>query len=121
MKGKPMSKVYIIQNSYMRDSESGSLRPRFNLGPVKEFGEPVEILDGRLSPMATAPAMNALRHALRNYSDEDYLLAIGAPSFLIAAGMIAGNFNNGRVHMLHWEKALQRYYPLTFDINAKGA
>lgn len=112
-----MSKVYIIQNSYVRDAAGGPLRPKYDLRGVNAFGQPVEILHGQLSPLATAPAMSELRYALRGYSDDDYLLAIGAGAFLIAAGAIAAQNNNGRVHVLYWNGDAQKYFPLTFDAN----
>jgi len=112
-----MNKVYIIQNSYVRDGTGSTLRPKFDLRGVNAFGQPVEILHGQLSPLATAPAMAELRNALRNYSDDDYLLAIGAGAFLIAAGAIAAQRNNGRVHVLYWNGDAQKYFPLTFDVN----
>lgn len=110
-------KVFIIQNSYTRDTLGGPLRPKFDLRGVNAFGQPVEILHGQMSPLATAPAMAELRHALRNYSDDDYLLAIGAGAFLIAAGAIAASHNNGRVHVLYWNGDAQKYFPLTFDVS----
>lgn len=110
-------KVFIIQNSYTRDIQGGPLRPKYDLRGVNAFGHPVEILHGQMSPLATAPAMAELRHALRNYSDDDYLLAIGAGAFLIAAGAIAASHNNGRVHVLYWNGDAQKYFPLTFDVN----
>lgn len=109
--------VFIIQNSYSRDAAGGPLRPKYDLRGVNVFGHPVEILHGQLSPLATAPAMAELRHALRNYSDSDYLLAIGAGAFLIAAGAIAASHNNGRVHVLYWNSDSQKYFPITFDVN----
>jgi hypothetical protein len=112
-----MSKVYIVQNTYVRDGTGGTLRPKYDLRGVNAFGQPVEILHGLLSPLATAPAMAELRHALRGYSDDDYLLAIGAGAFLIAAGAIAAQHNNGRVHVLYWNGDAQKYFPLTFDVN----
>lgn len=112
-----MSKIYLVQNSYTRDLTTMLLRPRFDLSAVAAFGEIVEVLDGRIGPMATAPAMAEMRHALRNYSDDDFILALGAPAFLVAAGAVAASHNNGRVHVLHWDKAQQKYYPLTFDVN----
>ena len=64
--------------------------------------------------------MAELRH-VRNYSDDDYLLAIGAGAFLIAAGAIAASHNNGRVHVLYWNSDSARYFPLTFDANRSAA
>lgn len=112
-----MSTVYIIQNTYLRDHANAPLRPKYDLRGVNQFGRPVEVLHGQISPLATAPAMAELRHALRNYSDDDYLLAIGAGAFLIAAGAIAAQNNNGRVHVLYWNGDAQKYFPITFDVN----
>lgn len=116
-----MSTVYLVQNSYTRDLDTMLLRPRFDLSPAAPFGEIVEVLDGRIGPMATAPAMAEMRHVLRNYCDDDFILALGAPAFLVAAGAVAANNNNGRVHVLHWNKLQQKYYPLTFDVNHNQA
>ena len=112
-------KVYIIQNTYTRDTQEGTLRPKYDLRGVNPYGRPVEVLHGQISPLATAPAMAELRHALRNYSDDDYLLALGAGAFLIAAGAVAASFNNGRVHVLHWNGDARRYFPITFDVHSQ--
>lgn len=116
-----MSTVYLVQNSFMRDARTLKLRPRFDLSAAMQYGEVVEVLDGRMGPMATAPAMAEMRYALRNYGDDDYVLALGAPAFLVAVGAIAASHNNGRVHVLHWEKTLQKYFPITFDVNHNQA
>ena len=129
-----MGKVFIIQQHYQREcivhgSErcvpkrcpqekfTGKLRPKYDLRDINQYGQPIEVLHWQVSPLATAPAMAELRNALRNYSDDDYLLAIGAGAFLIAAGAIAAQHNNGRVHVLYWNGDAQKYFPLTFDVN----
>ena len=109
-----MSKVFLVQNRYVRDHDTGLVRPYYNMSRMGEWGEIVELLDWRLSPMASGPANQMLRAGLRDFSDNDYLIGIGAPAFIIAAGAIAASFNNGRVSVLHWDKTSGQYYPVKF-------
>lgn len=110
-----MGKVFVVQNRYNRDA-SGKLVPFYDLSNATEFGELVEVLDGRLSPLANGPAMSELRMVLRNFSDDDHLLTIGAPAFLMAAAMVAAHFNNGRVKVLHWDKSQGKYISVSFNL-----
>jgi hypothetical protein len=69
--------------------------------------------------LATAPTVSQLRSKLRDlrdYSDEDFLLAMGDPIAIGLAVAIAANNNGGRVKMLKWDRRELRYYAIEANI-----
>jgi hypothetical protein len=57
---------------------------------------------------------------LRDFCDEDFLLAMGDPVAIAIASMVAGEVNNGKVNMLKWDRENQCYYNVPIDIFMKG-
>ncbi len=97
--------VYVVQDS-----------PKFNLLPAAEYGNLQVLLPSGQVMMATAPTIGALRRQLREFSDDDYLLAIGDPIAIGLATAIAAGFNSGKVKMLKWDRQEHRYYALEADL-----
>jgi hypothetical protein len=97
--------VYVVQNS-----------PKFNLLPAAEYGELQVLLPSGQVMMATAPTISLLRRALREFSNDDYLLAIGDPIAIGLATAIAAGFNGGKIRMLKWDRQEHRYYALEADL-----
>jgi hypothetical protein len=48
--------------------------------------------------------------------DEDYLLMVGDPAAIAAAGAVACMMNNGRMKLLKWDRQEMRYYVVEFDL-----
>jgi hypothetical protein len=103
--------VYVVQDS-----------PKFNLLPAAEFGDLQTLLPPGQVMMATAPTIRILRDKLRNFSDSDYLLAIGDPIAIGISVAIAAGFNRGVIKMLKWDRQEHRYYAIEADFTgAKNA
>jgi hypothetical protein len=97
--------VYVVQDS-----------PKFNLLPAAEYGNLQVLLPSGQVMMATAPTISMLRRALRDFSNDDYLLAIGDPIAIGLATAIAAGFNGGKIRMLKWDRQEHRYYALEADL-----
>jgi hypothetical protein len=52
---------------------------------------------------------------LKDFSDDDYLLAAGDPSAIAVAGAVAAEANRGRFKLLKWDKSNKGY--IRVDIN----
>lgn len=95
-----MAKVYQTQAS-----------TRIDVRPAMEYGQIEVLVQQQAEPaLAPVPLVQSLRHALRNFSDEDYLLPTGSPAAIACAAMVASRYNQGRVKMLLWDRELKRYY-----------
>lgn len=97
--------VYVVQDS-----------PKFNLLPAAEYGELQTLLPPGQVMLATAPTIRVLRDKLRNFSDDDFLLAIGDPIAIGLSVALAAGFNGGKIKMLKWDRQEHRYYALEADL-----
>ena len=91
---------------------------RKNLLPALDFGNIEYILDSRDQITFDAvPWVRRIATALRGYTEEDYILAIGDPAAIGIACAVAAQRTGGRFKMLKWDRQEQRYYPIAVDIS----
>jgi hypothetical protein len=94
----------------MRNHHTGEFEDKYNFQKASIYGNVKIILTSdRTSPLVPSPAIFQLQQALKNFSDEDYLLPVGNPAFVAAAGAIAAKNNGGRFKMLIWDKRAASY------------
>ena len=113
-----MNKVYITNEPYRM--ENGVQKSSFNLTPAAEYGDLEVLIPAGQSLLSTVPTVRTLRDKLRNFCDDDYLLPVGDPSIMVAAGAIAAEFNNGRVKLLRWDRITHRYVAVQIDTSGKS-
>jgi len=105
-----MAKVYIVQEN-----------PNVNVLGAGRFGELIPMLPpGRQITLSASPVIRLLSNKLREFSDDDFLLAMGDPVAIGIASMVAADVNNGKVNMLKWDRENQCYYNVKIILNQKG-
>ena len=88
-----------------------------NILSAIDFGDIEVVLPARENMMySPAPTVARIKHALRNFTDEDYLLLIGDPAAIGVAVHIALNNNRQKAKLLKWDKREYRYYPVEVEI-----
>ena len=87
-----------------------------DLSPATRWGELEFLMPSGPVALNPQPMIMELRHKLRNYTDEDLLLAVGDPAVIGAAVAVAADMNQGRVRVLRWDK---RAGPLREEWNAR--
>ena len=60
--------------------------------------------------------ISTLQESLKDFSDDDYLLAIGNPTAMVMAGIIASQ-NNKNLKMLYWDSKVKDYISVEFTMN----
>ena len=113
-----MAKVYITQEKGRKID--GQWVREFDLTPALKFGDIEVLLPPSQSFFATVPVVRVLKEKLKNFSDDDYLLPIGDPSIMIAAGMVASHINHGKVKILKWDRIMGDYIAVQFDLSGKA-
>lgn len=103
-----MNKVFIPQEPMRRDRD-GELRSMMNFAAASKYGETVVCLPPGKVALSTQPTVHRLQECLRNFSDEDYLIAVGDPSVIAIASAIAAANNRGRFNLLKWDKETRVY------------
>ncbi len=98
--------VYVCQQPFRFIDLSDALR----YGRLQYLLPPGDITAG------IAPIVRQLKNDLVNYSDKDYILAMGAPAAIAMVGAIASKVNHGNIKVLTWDKKENRYYAIDVSI-----
>lgn len=111
-----MAKVYIVQEPLKRDRVTKELRPMMDFTPALVYGE-LEVLIQSSRPILTpAPLIHELKRKLKDFSDDDFLLAVGDTGLIAIASMVASKINHGRVNLLKWDRETRSYLKLAYEI-----
>jgi|TARA_R100001163_G_C5047524_1_gene184691 hypothetical protein len=87
-----------------------------NLLPAAEFGEVQFLLPATSNIMfAPAPTVNRLRYALKDFTEDDYLLLIGDPLAIGVATAVA-NQHARKIKFLKWDNRQYKYYPVEVEL-----
>lgn len=104
-----MPKVYAPQVPSKYDQATRLWVPSINLEPAKAFGELVVMLPPNANRLHINPLVVALREQMRDFSAEDYLVAVGDPSLIAAAACIAAKKTAGLLRILKWDRQSSSY------------
>ena len=88
-----------------------------NVRSAEKFGDLKVVLpDNRQIVLSSGPLTFKLKHALKDFNDNDYLLLMGDPAIIALAGAVASDVNGGRFKVLKWDRDEKRYYDIEIDL-----
>lgn len=97
------SRVFIVQDQYMRHPENNSLVSKFDFSQAAPYGELVFLLDPNTNPFRPNEGVIAtLTDHLHDFNSRDFLLLTGNPVLIGWATALAARANNGSVRFLQW-------------------
>lgn len=96
----------------------GKRVPLFNLRPAMRYGDIKVLLKHKNLGLTYQPIVEDLKKALRQFSDDDYILSTGDPAAIGVAVAIAAMYNSGRVKILVWDKRFHEYNEAAVDLQA---
>lgn len=102
-------KVYAPQVPSRHDTASGLWIPTMNLEPAKKHGELVVLLPANANRLHIAALVTSMRDQLSGFRKEDALIAVGDPTLIAAAALIAARKTGGAVRMLKWDRMCGDY------------
>ena len=106
--GKPT--VFLVQEN-----------PYISVLSAADYGEIVVLFEsGQQIMFSPQPAIRKLKRKLKDFNDDDYLLMMGDPAAMGIACCVAAEMNRGKFNILKWDKKVQRYYPVSVNLNEKG-
>lgn len=109
------SKVYVPQIPTRYDAAHDMRIPVVDLSPATVFGEIVPMLPPKIGVAIMAPVVTALKEQLANFTDDDYLLALGDPGFIAAAAAILSR-KRDRFRMLRWSRNDRAYSVVEIEL-----
>lgn len=88
---------------------------RLDLTDAARFGPLKICVEG---PIISLPfAIETLRSKITTFGPKDFLLAIGSPVLIMAAGLLAEDLSTtGVVNVLQWQPEDRKYVPINFQI-----
>ncbi len=96
----------------------GDYRPVFDVTPARVYGELKILITSNSIGVAVQPLISILRKNLKDFNDDDYILAVGDPVAIGIVTAIATEVNLGRVRMLRWDRQTKGY--IEMRINTRG-
>jgi hypothetical protein len=111
------SRVFIIQDQFVRDQETNAPVSKFNFTTAKEYGELHFLLQPTANPFSPNEGVVAeLTDKLHDFSNSDYLVLTGNPILIGWATAIAAKVNKGKVKFLQWNGRRGLYLEIRGDI-----
>lgn len=111
-----MPKVYAPQVPSKYDPATKLWVPSINLDPAKAFGELVVMLPPNANRLHISPLVVALKEQMKDYSPEDYIIAVGDPSLIAVAACIAVRKTGGHLKILKWDRQSSNYIAVESDL-----
>jgi hypothetical protein len=106
-----MSKVFIPQIVEKYSESNNRMSTLFDFSDAERFGTLTAILEPSDNPLFLALLTPKIREALKGFTDEDFLVAVGDPAIIaICAGLILRNHK--KIKMLKWDRRLKMYISL---------
>jgi|TARA_B100000902_G_scaffold395225_1_gene453335 hypothetical protein len=111
------NKVYVIQE--VAGSQAGN--PKINIVGALEYGD-LNFLLPEFSQMifSPGPLIRKLRHGLKHFKENDYLLLTGDPALIGVACSLVSDITNGKYKILKWDKQERKYYPIEINLYERG-
>jgi len=117
MKENTLPIVYVVQE--IAGTKEG--KPKINIMGAREYGD-FKFLLPELSQIifSPGPLIYKLRQALKNFTEDDYLLLTGDPAIIGVACSLASEMTNGKYKLLKWDRQERKYYPIEINLHEKG-
>ena len=117
MKENNLPIVHVIQE--IPGTKEG--KPKINIIGAQKYGD-FKFLLPELSQIifSPGPLIYKLRQALKDFTEDDYLLLTGYPAIIGVACSIASDITNGKYNLLKWDRQERKYYPIKINLYEKG-
>lgn len=111
-----MPRIFVPHVPSRFDTTAKAWVPQVDLSRAERFGDIVVLLRPDAYRMAVAQLIPGMKEKMQGFSNQDYLVALGDPSIIAAAAMIAASMNGGRVRMLKWDRNMGDYNELEIHV-----
>ena len=92
-----------------------------NIRSAEKFGDLKVVLpDNKQIVLSSGPLTFKLKHALKDFNDNDYLLLMGDPAIIALAGAVASDVNGGKFKVLKWDRDEKKYYDIEIDLRGRN-
>lgn len=101
------SKVFVVQD-----------RPQLDMSSAERYGDMIKIFPAQDQLYDPDAAVKKIMKWMPNFTERDYILAVGHPVAISAVTAAAARLNGGRFKMLVWHPDNREYYSVQWDLGA---
>ena len=92
-----------------------------NIRSAEKFGDLKVVLpDNKQIVLSSGPLTFKLKHTLKDFNDDDYLLLMGDPAIIAVAGAVVSDVNGGKFKVLKWDRDEKKYYDIEIDLKGRN-
>ena len=92
-----------------------------NIRSAEKFGDLKVVLpDNKQIVLSSGPLTFKLKHALKDFNNNDYLLLMGDPAIIAVAGAVVSDVNGGKFKVLKWDRDEKKYYDIEIDLKGRN-
>lgn len=111
-------RVFVVQQPAFYCRETRKFVAKYDLTPATAHGQLVFVLGpGNIYKDRMDQATRQMSAVLANYSEADFILAVGDPVAIAAAVLIAGAHTGGRIKLLKWDRISSAYEAFPINIH----
>lgn len=110
-----MAHVFAPMQPAKHDALTGLWIPTINLEQSRKFGELVVLLPPGANRLHTGPLVAALIEGMKDFSKDDFLIAVGDPTLIAACACIAHQ-KCGMLRILKWDRMSSDYISVEVKI-----
>jgi hypothetical protein len=111
-----MGKVFVPQEPSRYDRNTKLWMPTVNISAAEKYGEIVVMLPPSVNRMHTAPLVSVIRDRMRDFTPDDWVVALGDPSMIAVACCIAQRHTGGLLRMLKWDRVSRDYIAVEINL-----
>ena len=91
------------------DGGSKVYEPAMDFTPAAKYGDLQVLIEHNKPVLLTAPIIRILKRKLRDFCDNDFIIATGDPSLMMITAGVAAEMNQGRFTLLKWDRRASAY------------
>lgn len=103
-----------VCNSCQHEYAEGVLKTS-DLSAASVYGDLEVLIKSNNIGISLQPLVNSLKSALKDFSDDDYILTVGDPVAIGLVSVIAARANRGRVTFLRWDRQTRAYIKIKVE------
>lgn len=109
-----LARVFLPQIVERFDKDKGVMVAAFDFSAAAQFGQLTPILEKEDDPIFLARITGKIRKVLSDFTDNDYLLAVGDPAVIaVCAGIVLRRHKT--LKLLKWDRRLRIYQQLEIN------
>lgn len=102
-------RVFIPQLPSRYDTDLRQWVPTVNIEGAKKFGTIEIMFPPEATRLQIAPLVAAMKEKMVEFAEDDFLVAVGDPSVIAAAAVIASRNTGARWNLLKWDRSARDY------------